>query len=253
MLELEISARVARLWLARPQVRNALDDQLILKLTETLRELSTREDVQVVVLAGRGEAFCAGGDLRWMQRVADFSHAENVADAMRLADLFSTLDAMPQTTIARVQGACFAGALGLVSACDLALATDDSRYCMSEVKLGLVPATISPYVARAIGFRAAMRYMLTAEIFDARTASALGLIHEVAPREALDALVERMLEEILRGGRIAQRSTKQLLRHLHGRRLDGELVAHTAEVIATARGNDEARERIGAFFEAKHK
>lgn len=253
MLDLEISARVARLWLAKPQVRNALDDQLILTLTETLHDLSAREDVQVVVLAGRGDAFCAGGDLRWMRRMAEFSRDENVADAARLAALFATLDAMPQTTIARVHGACFAGALGLVSACDLAFASDDSRYCLSEVKLGLVPATISPYVVRAIGFRTATRYMLTAETFDAAAARAMGLIHDMAPIDELDSLIGRTVEELLKGGRLAQRSSKELLRHLQGRRIDGDLAAHTAEFIATARATSEARERIGDFLERSRK
>lgn len=251
MIEEIIDGAVARLWLDRPSVRNALDERLIATLTTTLHSLATREDVHIVVLAGRGDAFCAGGDLRWMQRMAQASRPENIQDALGLAGLFQVLDSLPQPTIARIHGACVGGALGLVGACDIAVAADSAKFTLSEVRLGLVPATISPYVLRAIGHRAASRYMLTAETFGADIARQIGLVHEVATEVALDQTIDTLIKALLAGGRYAQGSTKRLLRELHGRQIDEPIVRRTAEVIADARASSEAQQRLRQFFEKR--
>jgi methylglutaconyl-CoA hydratase len=251
MLEQIIDGSIARVWLDRPAVRNALDEHLIAALTSTLHALASREDIQVIVLAGRGEAFCAGGDLRWMQRMATASRTANIEDALGLAGLFQTLDSLPQPTVARIHGACVGGALGLVGACDIAVAADSSRFALSEVRLGLVPATISPYVLRAIGHRTASRYMLTAETFGAETARQIGLVHEVAADAALDLTIDRLVSALLEGGRYAQGATKRLLRELQGRRIDDQVAARTAEVIADARASDEAQRRLRRFFDTR--
>lgn len=251
MIEQIIDGAVARLWLDRPSVRNALDEQLIAILTTTLHSLAAREDIHVVVLAGRGDAFCAGGDLRWMQRMAKASRPDNIQDALGLAGLFQALDSLPQPTVARIHGACVGGALGLVSACDIAVAADNARFTLSEVRLGLVPATISPYVLRAIGHRAASRYMLTAETFGAHIARQIGLVHEVAAASALDQTVDTLIATLLEGGRYAQGSTKRLLRELQGRQIDEPIVRRTAEVIADARASNEAQQRLRQFFEKR--
>lgn len=248
MLDSEIDGELATLWLARPQARNALDGALIAELTRSLDALGSRTDVRVIVIGGRGSAFCAGADLQGMQRMAKASREENLDDALALATLFDTVDRLSQPVIARVHGACFGGALGLISACDIVVAADDTRFCFSEVRLGLVPATIMPFVLRAIGHRAASELMLTAEVFDAPRAKEIGLIHRCVPEAELDSTVGALSHSLRQGGARAQRETKKLLRHLHARPFDSAVKAHTAEVIAEARASSEAQQRLAAFF-----
>jgi methylglutaconyl-CoA hydratase len=249
MLEIDIKDDVATLWLARPEARNALDEALIAELTRTFEAIGARSDIHVVVLGGRGSAFCAGADLHWMRRMAEASHEDNRSDALALASLFETVDRLPQPVIARVQGACFGGAIGLVCACDIVIAAEEARFAFSEVRLGLVPATIMPFVLRAIGHRAATPLMLTGEAFDARHAKAISLIHQHVPAEDLDATLTASVQALRQGGPRAQRETKTLLRYLHARTLDPSVKAHTAEVIAEARVSSEAQQRLKAFLE----
>lgn len=249
-LEIEREGGIARFWLARPERRNALDEPLMEALTAGLQRIAADDAVRVVVLGGRGAAFCAGADLGWMRRAAAFDRDQNIADAGRFARLLQAIDTCPKPTIARVHGACFAGAIGLVAACDLAVATDDSRFCFSETKLGIVPAMISPYVLRAVGYRQAMRYMTTALPFDAATAARIGLVNETAPAAALDAALTPWVAALEACGPRALAETKRLLRDIAGRPIDDTLARRTAECIADARASEEGRERLGAVLAA---
>jgi methylglutaconyl-CoA hydratase len=243
---------VATVALNRPAVHNAFDDRLIADLTAALRRLGGDDAVRVVVLTGSGESFSAGGDLNWMRRMAGYSDAENLADAMALAQLLRTLNELPKPTVARVNGAAFAGGLGLVCCCDVAVAADEAIFSISEARLGLVPATISPYVVDAIGARAARRYFLTAERFSASEAQRIALVHEVAPRAALDAAVEKIVASLLEAGAGAQGRSKRLIAEVQDRPMSEALMALTARAIAEARASAEAREGLAAFF-AKRK
>lgn len=247
-LEIELVAGVAKLWLARPLRRNALNPELIEELSSLLRELASDDRVRVVVLGGRGAAFCAGADLEWMSEAAGFTHEQNVADAHRLAQLLQTLDELPKPTVARVHGACYAGALGLVAACDLAVAADNSRFCFSEVRLGLVPATISPYVVRALGYRASLRHMLSADVFDAARAERIGLVSEVVTEARLDERIDTLAHGLQDAGPRALAETKQLLREVAGKTIDDALRQRTVECIALARVSDEGREGMRALL-----
>lgn len=239
---------LARVTLARPEVRNAFDEGLIAELTAVFRALDADATVRVVVLAADGPAFCAGADLHWMRRMAEHSRAENLADARALAELLRTIAACRPPTLARVQGDAYAGGIGLVAACDLAVAADTAQFCLSEVRLGLLPATIAPYVVRAIGSRAAQRYCLSAERFDAPTARSLGLVHEIAPAQALDACVQHFVDALLAASPQALAACKRLLHEVADRPIDATLIAHTAEAIADARGSDDGREGVAAFL-----
>ncbi len=241
--------RVLRL--NRPQARQALDATLIAELTAAVRAAGEHPRVRVVVLASSGPAFCAGADLRDMQRMGSSSEAENVADAVALARLLDTIAACPKPTLARVHGDCYGGGLGLVAACDIALAGRAARFCLSEVRLGLTPATISPHVLRAIGIRAASRYMLSAERFDAAEAQRIGLVHAVHAPDQLDPAVDAMLDALLRGGPEALRETKRLIADFGGRLLPAGWLEDTAGRIAGRRGSDEGREGLAAFFEKR--
>ena len=243
---------VATLALNRPAVHNAFDDRLIADLTASLRRLGGDAAVRVVVLTGSGESFSAGGDLNWMRRMAGYSDAENFADAMALAELLRTLNELAKPTVARVNGAAFAGGLGLVCCCDIAIAAAEASFSLSEARLGLVPATISPYVVAAIGARAARRYFLTAERFSAAEAQRIGLVHEVAPRAALDAAVAKIVGALLEAGAGAQARSKRLIAEVQERPMTEALMALTARAIAEARASAEAREGLAAFF-AKRK
>jgi methylglutaconyl-CoA hydratase len=249
-LELEREGGIARLWLARPERRNALDEALMDALTTALQQLAADDSVRVLVLGGRGKAFCAGADLDWMRRAATYDREQNIADAGRFARLLQALDSSPKPTIARVHGACFAGAIGLAAACDLAIAADDSRFCFTETKLGIVPAMISPYVLRAVGYRQAMRYMTTAEAFDAATALRIGLVHECVAPEGLDAAIAPLAAALEACGPRALAETKRLLRGIADRPIDEALIRRTGECIADARASDEARTRLGAVLAA---
>lgn len=248
VIECSVDSGIARVWLSRAEQRNALHPALLDELGATLRQLDADPAVRVVVLGGRGEAFCAGADLRWMTKAAAFDRAQNIEDAGCLARLLQTLDTLGKPTIARIHGACYAGATGLVSACDIAVAAEDARFCFSEVRLGLVPATISPYVLRAMGYRAGLRHMLVADVFDAATALRHGLVSEVAPVDALDARVDALAAAMRDAGPRALAETKRLLREVTGRPIDDGLARRTVECIADARASDEGVEGVRALL-----
>ncbi len=242
---------VATVTLNRPELRNAFDDALIARLATTLRVLEDDDAVRAVVLAGAGPAFCAGADLNWMRRMAGYGYDDNLRDAMGLALMLQTIDRLKKPVIARVHGPAFAGGVGLAAACDIAVGTPEARFCLSEAKLGLSPATISPYVVRAIGARAARRYFLTAEVFDAAEAYRLGLLSALAPAERLDALIEALLGHLLAGGREALARIKELIAAVSSGPVDDDLVADTAKRIAEIRVSPEGREGIAAFLEKR--
>jgi methylglutaconyl-CoA hydratase len=251
MLEFAKKDGIARVTLNRPELRNAFDDALISSLTRTFTEIGQDPSVRVMILAGNGPAFCAGADLNWMKRMAGYSYEQNLADAKGLAQMLATLDRLPQPTIARVHGPVFAGGTGLVAACDIAVGTPEAKMCLSEAKLGLSPATISPYVMRAMGERNARRYFLTAEVFDAQEAFRLGMLSLLVPANALDPTVDDLLQHLLAGGPEAHAKIKALIRAVAGRRPDDALVAETAQRIAEIRGSPEGKEGIAAFLEKR--
>jgi methylglutaconyl-CoA hydratase len=251
MLKVEIQAGVARVTLDRPEVRNAFDDALIRELENCFQSLAMDKAVRVVVLAGNGPAFCAGADLNWMKRMAGYGYDENLADAQALATMLATLDRLPQPTIARVHGPAFAGGTGLVAACDIAIGTPEAKFCFSEAKLGLSPATISPYVIRAIGERTARRYFLTAEVFGAEEACRIGLLSALVAPTSLDGEVDSLVKHLLAGGPEAHVKIKDLIRAVTGRRVDDALSAETAKRIAEIRVSPEGREGIASFLEKR--
>jgi methylglutaconyl-CoA hydratase len=247
-----IDARgVASVALNRPAVHNAFDDRLIAEVTAALHDIERDPAVRVVVLTGQGQSFSAGADLHWMRRMADYSEAENLADAMALAELLRRLNELPKPTVARVNGAAYAGGLGLVCCCDIAVAASEAVFCISEVRLGLVPATISPYVVAAVGARAARRYFLSGERFSATEAQRIGLVHEVAPLAGLDAAAERIVAALLDGATGAQARSKRLIAEVGGRPVTESMMAFTARAIAEARASAEAREGLAAFFDKR--
>jgi methylglutaconyl-CoA hydratase len=241
----------ATLTLNRPELHNAFDDALIAGLTVALKELEADPRVRVVVLAATGPSFSAGADLAWMRRTADYSRDQNLRDALALAELMRTLNGLSKPTIARVQGPAYGGGVGLVACCDLALAGPGASFCLSEVKLGLIPAVISPYLLQAIGPRAARRYFLSAERFSAAEAKQLGLVHELVADEELDEAVERAVERLFANGPRAMAAAKELVARVVGRALDEGLIRETAELIADARASDEGREGLSAFLEKR--
>jgi methylglutaconyl-CoA hydratase len=243
---------VATVTLNRPALRNAFDDAVINELAAVLGRLAADDAVRVVVLTGAGKAFSAGADLAWMRRMAEYGSDENFADAMRLARMLRQLNELPKATVARVNGPAYAGGLGLVACCDVAVAAETAVFCVSEARLGLVPGTISPYVVAAIGPRAARRYFLSAETFTAAEAQRLGLVHAVAPADGLDAAVEAIVTALLAGGVGAQGHSKRLVADVAGRPVTDGLLQLTAQAIADARASAEAREGLAAFF-AKRK
>jgi methylglutaconyl-CoA hydratase len=248
-IKLTLDHHVARVTLDRPDVRNAFDDATIVELTAAFRALDDDPNVRVIVLGANGPAFCAGADLNWMKRMAGYSDAENRADAGSLATMLNTVYACSKPVIARVQGDAYAGGMGLVAACDIAVAVDFAHFCLSEAKLGLMPATIAPYVIRAIGARASHRYFVSAERFDAAEALRLGLVHQVATAAELDSAVEKIAASIVANSPNAVRECKQLVIDLAGREIDAALMADTAERIARIRSSDEGREGVRSFLE----
>ena len=240
---------VALVTLNRPDVHNAFDETLVAELTDALRSLDASPRVRAVVLLGAGKSFCAGADLKWMERVAGYAHEQNLADVGALAELLRTLAGLTKPTIARVHGSAFGGDVGLVACCDIAIAAQEATFALSEAKLGLIPATIAPYVIEAMGARQARRYMLTAERFAAAEAYRIGLVHDLAPSvEALDARVNDLLGAILLAGPHAQKAAKTLVRVVAHRPIDERVIADTAERIATVRASEEGREGIAAFL-----
>lgn len=250
-IEIEIRDGAGFLWLNRPELRNAMNDVMIGELVTALAEINADPAARVIVLGGRGKAFCAGADLNWMRAARDFTPAEARADSARLAAVLRGLYESPKPTLARVQGAAFAGGMGLVAACDLVIASAEAKFCLSEVRLGLIPAMISPYLLRAIGERQARRYMLSAEVFDAAQARDIGLVHEMVAADTLDATVTAMVVTLAAGAPGALGDTKRLIREVVGRKIDDEVVADTAARIATARSSAEGQEGMASFFERR--
>lgn len=251
MLNIAHAGAVATVTLNRPEVRNAFNDEVIAQLTQVFLELGGRADVRCIVLAASGTAFCAGADLNWMKRMAGYSHEENIADAGALAEMLRVIYACPKPTIARVQGDVYAGGTGLVAACDMAISVDTAGYCLSEVKLGLIPATISPYVIRAMGARAAHRYFLTAERFDAAEALRIGFVHDVVAADMLDARVADMAKALVNAGPAAMKACKQLVQDVAGQPITPELIAMTVRGIADIRVSEEGREGVQSFLQKR--
>ncbi|MFN6995245.1 MAG: enoyl-CoA hydratase/isomerase family protein [Aquincola tertiaricarbonis] len=242
---------VAWLWMSRAEVHNAFDESLIAELTGALQALDADEAVRVIVLAGRGKSFSAGADLNWMKRQGAASTEDNLADARRLAELFRVLAECRTPTIARVQGAAMGGGMGLAAACDICVASTAASFATSEVRLGILPGVISPYVVRAIGERQAYRYFQTAERISAARARELGLVHEVAEPEQLDAAVQAVVDALLAGGPKAQAASKALIRAVAHRPVDAALIEDTARRIAELRATPEAKEGLGAFLDKR--
>jgi methylglutaconyl-CoA hydratase len=250
-LQVQVNHGVGILWLNRPELRNAFNDDMIAELTAALKALEADAAIRAVVLAGAGPAFCAGADLNWMKRMSGYSFAQNHADAKGMATMLHTLYTLKKPTIARVHGAAFAGGVGLVAACDMAVAAYEAEFCLSEVKLGLIPATISPYVVRAMGERASRRYFLSAERFTAAEAYRVGLLSDIAPAAELDGRINELLEQLLLGGPGAQALSKDLIRAVAGTPITADLVSDTASRIATARASAEGREGVASFLERR--
>lgn len=250
-ITVHIAGKIARLTLNRPQVHNAFNAETVSELRQALASLAADDAVRVLVLRGEGKHFCAGGDLNWMKSQKQASLAENQADSGRLADLLDELNSFPKPTIAEVQGAAFGGALGLISCCDMVVASDDARFCLSEVKLGLSPATISPYVIAAMGARQARRYFLTAELINAEKAYEIGLIHQIVSRETLSDVTAGWIRNLLNNGPQAIAATKQLIREVSNKAIGDELKTYTSELIARLRVGDEGQEGLTAFFEKR--
>ncbi|SFU73562.1 enoyl-CoA hydratase-related protein [Halomonas korlensis] len=245
---------VARLMLNRPEVHNAFDDHLIAELNahlERLHEAAEKGEVRAMVLGSEGKSFSAGADLKWMQRMVEYDIEDNLADSRKLSALMHGIDTLPCPTLCRVQGAAFGGAVGLAACCDIVIASDQARFCLSEVKIGLSPAVISPYVQRAIGARQMRRYALTAEVMDATTSLALGLVHQVFGHDDLDEAIDAMLGRLLAGSPQAQRATKALLATV-AREPDSQTTRdHTCRVISELRVSPEGQEGLASFFDKR--
>lgn len=254
MLRTDRDARgIVTLTLDRPEAKNALSAALVARLTEALATLADDATVRAVVLTGAGEVFCAGADIGEMRAAGSAPPEQNEADSRRFARMLECIERQPQPTVALVNGAAFGGAVGLVAACDIALASSGARFALSEVRLGLVPAMISPYVIRAIGTREARRWFLTGEAMDAKTALRIGLVHETADSGALGAAADGILGALLAGAPGAQAEIKRLVRHATGRSDAGDaaMLTDTARWIARVRAGAEAREGLTAFLERR--
>ena len=242
------SPHVAKVWLNRPEVRNAFNDGVIAELTQAFAALANDADLRVVVLGGHGKAFCAGADLTWMKTMAGYSWDENRADAQRLADMLWAINSCPVPVVARIHGDCYAGGVGLAAVCDIRVAAASANFCLSEARLGLLPATIGPYVVRAMGESAARRYFTTAERFGAAEAHRIGLVHEAVDAAALDATVDALVAALVANGPQAVRACKRLVQDVAGRPIDAMLRADTARRIADIRASDEGREGVQSFL-----
>jgi methylglutaconyl-CoA hydratase len=251
LLDVTIRNAVAIVVLNRPELHNAFNEALIAELTSTLLALDNDDTIRAIVLAGAGKSFCAGADLNWMKKMATYSHDDNVADATALAQMLRTLAGLAKPTIARVHGAAMGGGAGLVACCDIAIAAQEATFAFSEGKLGLIPATIGPYVVEAIGARQARRYFLTAERFTAAEAFRLGLVHDIVPAADLDARINEVLGALLLVGPRAQMECKALVRGVAHRPIDADVIAGTAEHIATVRASPEGRAGIKAFLDKR--
>jgi methylglutaconyl-CoA hydratase len=245
------SGSLAVIHLNRPEVRNAFNETAIAEITDVFRTLGADAGVRAIVLAARGPAFCAGADLNWMKKLAAYTHDENRADAAQLAGMLRTIYLCPKPVVAKVQGDCYAGGMGLVAACDIAVAAEDANFCLSEVKLGLIPATISPYVIKAMGENAARRYFLTAERFSAQEAQRIGFVQAVVKADGLDASVDEIVKALVSASPNAVKEAKRLVREVAGMPLTDALIADTAERIAVIRASAEGREGVRSFLEKR--
>jgi len=250
-LSIRYEGHRATITLTQPEVRNAFSDEVIAEITAAFTEVGARADVRAVVLAAEGPAFCAGANLNWMRRMADYTRDENIADAGKLAEMLRVIYECEKPTVARVQGDVYAGGMGLVAACDMAVSVDTAHYCLSEVKLGLIPATISPYVIRAMGPRAAHRWFLTAERFGAAEAHRIGFVHEVVSAERLDATVADLLKALTSASPHAVKACKQLVQDVAERDITRLLIERTVEGIADIRASDEGKEGVQSFLQKR--
>ena len=245
------SPQVAEVWINRPDVRNAFNDEVIAELTQTFAAFASDTELRVVLLSGRGKSFCAGADLNWMRAMAGYSWEQNREDAQRLADMLWTLDQCPVPVVGRVQGDCYAGGMGLASVCDVLVAASGVTFCLSEARLGLLPATIGPYVVRAMGVQAARRYFVTAERFGAAQAHAMGLVHELCEPEALDSRVAEIIAGLVDNGPQAVKACKQLVRDVSAQPITDELRSETARRIADVRASEEGQEGVQSFLQKR--
>ena len=250
-LEVQRSGKVATIWMNRPEVFNAFNEQLIADLGDACRALDVDPAVRIVVLAGRGKHFSAGADLHWMRRAVQVGEAENLQDARRFAGMLGTLAGMTKPTIARVQGAALGGGTGLAAACDMAIASSDAVFSTSEVRFGIIPAVISPYVLRAIGPRHALRYFQSAERISAERALSIGLVNEVTALDGLDAGVAALVEQLLMGAPSALKAAKSLIAAVHGQPIDDGVIEETAKRIAAQRATTEGRDGVAAFLDKR--
>ena len=250
-LEVDVRNHVGLIWFNRPEIHNALNDTVLAELRAGLKAMDKDKGVRAVVLAGHGKSFCAGADLNWMQRAANYTKAQNLKDAKGLAETLWALSSLKKPTLARVHGNAYAGGMGFVAACDIAVASTAAVFCISEVKLGLIPATISPYVIRAMGERAASRYFLTAERFEAAEAYRIGLVHDLCQPDELDARVNDLLGCLIQGGPRALAKSKRLIALSGGTRLTPAIRAETARRIAATRASSEGREGIASFLQKR--
>ena len=250
-LQVSVDMGVGMIRMNRPEVRNAFNETMVAELMQAFQAADADEDVRAVVLAGQGPAFCAGADLNWMKKIAGYGLEENRADALRLATMLNTIYMMKKPTVARVHGAAYAGGMGLLAACDIAVAAEEAEFCLSEVKLGLTAATIGPYVVAAIGERQARRYFLTAERFGAAAALRIGLVHSLVPMAELDAGVDALLGNLLAASPAAIASSKELIRSVARGPIDQDMIAATAARIAAARASADGKEGIRSFLEKR--
>ncbi|SIT46394.1 Methylglutaconyl-CoA hydratase [Paraburkholderia piptadeniae] len=242
---------IATVTLDRPDVRNAFNEAMIAEITSVFRAMNERDDVRAVVLAANGKAFCAGADLNWMKKMAAYSDDENRADAMRLADMLASIYRCNKPVIARVNGDAYAGGMGLISACDIVVAVDTAKFCLSEARLGLIPATIAPYVIRALGEQASRRYFTSAEQFDCATAYRLGLVSECVSADKLDETLQQIAATLCANGPHAVKACKQLVQDIAGQELNAALIEDTAARIAQIRASAEGREGVASFLEKR--
>lgn len=250
-LLVNVEQHVATVTLNRPEIRNAFNDEMIGELTDVFKTLGADNEIRVIVLAAAGKAFCAGADLNWMRAMADYSYEENLADADKLAQMLKTIYECPKPTIAAIQGDVYAGGVGLVAVCDVAIAVKIANFCLSEVRLGLAPATISPYVIKAMGARAAQRYFLSAEVFDAKKARQLGFIHERVSEESLDDTVAALCDQMIKNSPDAVNTCKRLLHDVAGAPITDELIADTVKSIADIRSSEQGKEGVQAFLQKR--
>ncbi|WP_136419677.1 enoyl-CoA hydratase/isomerase family protein [Herbaspirillum sp. ST 5-3] len=250
-LTVAIEGRVATVTLNRPEVRNAFNETTIAEITQAFRELGQNEAIRAIVLAASGPAFCAGADLNWMKKMAGYTYEENRADAMQLAEMLRTIYACPKPVVAKVQGDCYAGGMGLVAACDIAICKEATNFCLSEAKLGLIPATISPYVIKAMGENPARRYFLTAERFSAQEAMRIGFVHAVVSADALGASTADIVKALVSNSPNAVKEAKRLVQDVAGQPLTESLIADTATRIADIRSSEEGKEGVRSFLEKR--